>query len=174
MNWLRYPQKFVVISLVFALPLALMMYLWLGELGRRIAFAGRERMGVEYLVALRGLLEPLELARASAGAGTSGARVGADIRDAVKRVDDVNHRLGTALGTTVLWPSLRARATHPAVSPTALAAETRQIMLHVGDVSGLILDPELDSFYLMEAVVTKLPSLANRTTVEGGVWLRSA
>jgi signal transduction histidine kinase/DNA-binding response OmpR family regulator len=163
-----------VISLVFALPLALMMYLWLGELGRRIAFAGRERMGVEYLVALRGLLEPLELARASAGAGTSGAGVRPDILDAVKRVDDVNHRLGTALGTTVLWPSLRARATHPAVSPTALAAETRQIMLHVGDVSGLILDPELDSFYLMDAVVTKLPSLANRLTAVAVGVLRHA
>ena len=165
MNWLRYPQKFLVISLVFALPLALMLYLWLGELGRRMAFAGRERMGVEYLVALRGLLEPLELARASAGAATPGTGVrAADIRDAVKRVDDVNRRLGMALQTTVLWPSLRARAMHPAVSPTALAAETRQIMLHVGDVSGLILDPELDSFYLMDAVVTKLPSLADRLT----------
>src|SRR4030095_9709185 len=37
-----------------------------------------------------------------------------------------------------------------------------------------ILDPELDSFYLMDAVVTKLPSLANRLTVVAVGVLRHA
>ena len=66
MSRLSYPRKFVLISLLFAIPLALMMYLWLREIGERIAFAEKERAGLEYVVALRQLLEPLERSRALA------------------------------------------------------------------------------------------------------------
>ena len=62
MNRLRFPQKFTLVSLVFALPLGLMMYLWLAQIEDGLAFARKERAGVEYVVALRRLLEPLALA----------------------------------------------------------------------------------------------------------------
>ena len=38
MNRLRYPQKFALISLLFAIPIAFMMSLWLVELHHRMAF----------------------------------------------------------------------------------------------------------------------------------------
>lgn len=38
----------------------------------------------------------------------------------------------------------------------------RSLTTHVGDLSNLILDPDLDSFYLMDAVIIKFPSLADR------------
>jgi PAS domain S-box-containing protein len=40
---------------------------------------------------------------------------------------------------------------------TKLIADTRALMSQVGDTSNLILDPDLDSYYLMDAVLLKLP-----------------
>ena len=39
MNRLRYPQKFMLVSLFFVIPLGLIMYLWLAEIADRLAFA---------------------------------------------------------------------------------------------------------------------------------------
>ncbi|WP_236621610.1 methyl-accepting chemotaxis protein [Asticcacaulis benevestitus] len=40
-----------------------------------------------------------------------------------------------------------------------LLAQTQVLIGKIGDQSGLILDPDLDSFYMMDAVVVKLPAL---------------
>lgn len=166
MNRLRYSQKFIVISLIFALPLALLMHLWLQELDRRIAVAERERIGLEYLVALRGLLEPLQRTAAFVAADAPQAVSGfaEQLAKAASVIDEVDGRLGRLLETTTSWSTLRARALHPAVSRTLLSTETARVMLFVGDVSGLILDPRLDSYYLVDALVTRLPSLSDRVT----------
>ena len=57
MNRLTYPQKFVLISLLFALPLALVMYFLISEINDRIEFAQKEVQGSRYLRTLRQLLE---------------------------------------------------------------------------------------------------------------------
>jgi len=38
-------------------------------------------------------------------------------------------------------------------------ADIRALISHVGDTSNLILDPDLDSYYLMDAVLLKLPEV---------------
>lgn len=57
MNRLKYPQKFAVISLVFAIPLALVMYFWIAEINDRIEFSRKEVHGDAYLRPLRALME---------------------------------------------------------------------------------------------------------------------
>ena len=105
MNRLRYPQKFVLISALFAIPIAFMMYQWLTELGSRLDFADRERSGLEYVMALRQVLEPLERTRGLrllAETGDTAARAQLDdehakIVRAVGLMDSVNARLGEEL-----------------------------------------------------------------------------
>jgi phosphoserine phosphatase RsbU/P len=63
MNRLRSPQKFVLISLLFALPLALVMYLLISEIDDRIEFAQKEMQGNQYLRPLRRLLEHITHSR---------------------------------------------------------------------------------------------------------------
>ena len=58
MNRLRYPQKFLLISLLFAVPLGLMMFLWLTQIGEQLAFARQERMGLRYANGLAQVFEP--------------------------------------------------------------------------------------------------------------------
>ena len=162
MNRLRYPQKFALVSLVFAIPLGLMMYLWLAEIGDRLAFARKERAGLEYVVAVRRLLEPLALTPlgfAPLGLGSP------DLAAAAAGVDVVDARLGSELQATETWQGLRRKLADPSAGRGTRIADTVQLIAHVGDTSNLILDPDLDTYYLMEATVTLLPALAVQLSV---------
>jgi signal transduction histidine kinase/DNA-binding response OmpR family regulator len=152
LNRLRYPQKFALISLVFAIPLGLMMYLWLAEIADRLAFAREERAGLEYVVALLRVLEPLALDSPA-------------VAEAVRRVDAVDARLGSELHTTEAWQALRHTLSDPSSAKAARVADTVQLIEAVGDVSNLTLDPELDSYYVMDAAVIELPALAAQLSV---------
>jgi signal transduction histidine kinase/HPt (histidine-containing phosphotransfer) domain-containing protein len=170
MNRLRYPQKFVLISCLFAVPLVLLSYLWLDAMADRLTFARRERAGLEYIVALRLLLDPLQQVQAlrvlAAADGPAADRAleieQGRIAMAVEAVDRVDGRLGAALGTSGLWASLRSNVTDAAAPPASAVAETLRLIAYVGDDSNLILDPELDSYYVMDAVVVRLPALSDQ------------
>ncbi len=135
MNRLRFPQKFAVISLLFALPLGFMMYLWLGEIQERLAFTRKERAGLEYVLVLRHVLEPLDLVPASALLAEGGdaaargelAQARRQISAGADAVDLADARLGDALGASDVWKMLRPRVTYPAVEPGALIEETLRL-----------------------------------------------
>src|SRR5262245_46554686 len=57
MNRLTYPRKFALISLLFILPLGLVLALMFQDMNARVAFARKERSGTQYLRPLRKLLE---------------------------------------------------------------------------------------------------------------------
>ena len=139
------------------------------------------------MVALRQVLEPLEISRGLRSLAEHGdpsakerlAREQARIASAATTVDAVNARLGKRLGVRELWLSMRPRVVHPAVDPATLATQVRQLMQQVGDAGNLSLDTDLDSYYLVEAVVRRLPALADDMAAIGtneveqrlsGVW----
>jgi signal transduction histidine kinase/DNA-binding NarL/FixJ family response regulator len=150
MNRLRYPHKFVLISLLFAVPLGLTLALWLIELQQRIAFAEKERDGLAYVGAVQRLLEPLLLGREDECVSTAG------------EIDALDVRLGHALGTSELWASVRERVLDVGAPLGARSDAVLGLLAQAGDGSNLILDPDLDSYYLMDAVVTRLPGLATQ------------
>ncbi len=57
MNRLKYLHKFMLISLLFVLPLALVMVLLIPSINERIDFTQKEKDGNAYLRPLRQLLE---------------------------------------------------------------------------------------------------------------------
>jgi signal transduction histidine kinase/DNA-binding NarL/FixJ family response regulator len=177
MQRLRYAPKFLLLSLLIAIPLGLLTSLWLSELGRRIDDARQELRGVAYLTSLRGLLEPLaeaETRAAVAGGRDDGSALTERLEMAAAGVDAVDRRVGRRLGATDLWTALRVRVVHPAVSPSMLIAETSALMNHVGDTSRLTLDPQLESYYLIDAVVVRLPTLARQLNALGVGLIREA
>ncbi|HEU5193583.1 MAG TPA: hypothetical protein VFW70_02495, partial [Methylomirabilota bacterium] len=177
MRRLRYAHKFLLLSLLIAVPLGLLTALWLAELGQRLDDARQELRGVEYLTALRGVLEPL--AEADAALATTGRRdedgpVAERLRAAAAVMDAVDGRIGAQLETTDLWRALRPRVAHGAVSPGMLITETSALVSHVGDTSRLTLDPRLESYYLIDAVVQRLPTLARQLNALGVHLVREA
>ncbi len=148
MNQLPYRHKFALISLLFAVPLVLSLVLWLAEVRERIAFAEKERTGLAYVSAVHRLLEPLLLEREP------------EVVAAVSAIDARDPRFARELETSELWANLRAAALDVGAPLDARSSLALRLIAHAGDTSNLILDPELDSYYLMDAVVTRLPELA--------------
>ena len=120
MNRLRYPEKFLLISALFTIPIAFMMYQWLAELGSRLDFAAKERSGLEYVMTLRQVMEPLERSRGlrllaergSGGPRAPGRRANRIVR-AVGLMDSVNARLGDELQVGNVWLLLRPGSPTP-------------------------------------------------------------
>src|SRR5688572_21546448 len=174
---LRYAHKFLVLSALIAVPLGLLTALWLAELGKRVDNARRELRGLEYLTALRGVLEPLadaDARAAIAGRRDDGAALAERLRAAAAALDAVDRRVGDELATTDLWSALRPRLVHGAVNPGMLITETSALGGHVADVSRLTLDPQLESYYLIDAVILRLPTLARHLNALGVYLVRQA
>ena len=112
MNRLTYPRKFAVISVLFVLPLALVMALLIPDINRiGPDFAAKERMGSAYLRPLRLLLEQVPdhwaLARTT-DAGTLAAS-DAQIDASFAALAAADQQFGAQLGTTAQFAGLRQR-----------------------------------------------------------------
>jgi signal transduction histidine kinase/DNA-binding response OmpR family regulator/HPt (histidine-containing phosphotransfer) domain-containing protein len=181
MDRLTYPRKFLLIFLLFALPLGLTLYLLVGEINNSIRFAEKEISGVSYLRPLRALQEQVARSRLFAAAYVGGqadlrpelVRAQAGIKAALDELVKVDAKLGADLESTPKLAVIRENAAFmasrllllPPVNADALHSKLQDdisaLMAHIGDVSNLILDPDLDSYYLMEGVLLKLPDAAD-------------
>ncbi|HEX7901895.1 MAG TPA: response regulator [Planctomycetota bacterium] len=165
MNRLSYPKKFLLISLCFAAPLAVTLVFLLSELGDRIEFTRMEGVGTRYLRPLMTLFRHAGDARLTVRAGgpelkRALARLGEDVR----AIEEVDREEGAILKTASRMAALREQleAAQKAGSDAALGellTRIRALYSHVGDTSNLILDPDLDTYYLMDAILLKLPEI---------------
>jgi len=180
LNRLRYPHKFLLIGIVFLVPLVVMGYFLVGEIDQRIRFMEQERLGVEMIAKLRQPIADIQQHRGMSSGflnGEAGFRermqqrqAAIDAQFAALRAAD--ERLGSALKTgdklALLqrsWTSLKQEvygytAAQSFERHTALIEGLRGFMTYLADTSNLILDPELDSYYMMDLVVQRLPALA--------------
>jgi PAS domain S-box-containing protein len=177
MNRLKYPQKFILISLLFALPLALVMTLLIREINTRIEFAQKEIYGNVYLRPLRGLLEHTLENKMLADTYLHGdASLKAQLLSNQAKIDQdfaalaaAQQELGPTLQTAeqfnklqASWQNLKAdllsrNAVESEELHNEFIGEIRALFSRVGDTSNLILDPYLETHYLMDAVLLKLP-----------------
>ena len=182
----RYAKKFALIAVVMLLPLAYVGYAYLADQGSKIGFSAKERVGVSYIAPANQLLTQLAAGRTLAVAAATGnttarqqlpARVQA-IQAAVAAVDQVDTKLGGTLQATAMWGPLRSKIatviatqpSDPAQTLTAwsgLTAGTVGLITQAGNTSNLILDPDLDSFYVMDALIVKTPALIDSAGLAG-------
>jgi hypothetical protein len=101
MDRLRYPQKFALISLLFALPLGLALYSFLSEITDRIEFSRKEVHGDAYLRPLRRLMDRLS----AYGADADAAAVEAEF----KSLEAADRRPGPVLRSSERFQLLRER-----------------------------------------------------------------
>jgi PAS domain S-box-containing protein len=175
MNRLTFPRKFALIGLFFAIPLGLVMYFLIGEMNNGIEFANKEVLGTEYLRPVIRLVGSLQMHRGrsyalaqSEGNDKELARIAAQIDEDIRAVDTVDRKLGELLRTTDQWMAIKGKCrlilsgsgTKSSAEQfdlkTGLIADSLALMAQAGDQSNLILDPDLDTYYLMETVVNRL------------------
>lgn len=181
-------SSLIGLLLIFLLPFALVVYQLLAEIELKIEFAQKERLGLQYNQPVRKLLEDIQQHRGMIHSYLKGGisfeeRMNlkrSEIEDDIRAIDAIDRQLGGQLQTTEQWIRLKEKwhkLTGKALSlspqesfdaHTTLIADILALMSHVGDMSNLILDPVLDSYYLMDAVVIKLPSMTeNMAQIRG-------
>ncbi|MEG4286137.1 SpoIIE family protein phosphatase [Microcoleus sp. A006_D1] len=179
MNRLSYPQKFTLIGFLFAMPLTLVIYLLISEINSRVDFAQKEIYGNQYLRPLRQLREyipKLQLLNYH-GLSTnfsqpdSTANLESQIDANFQSLANTDRQLGESLVSTDKfnniyqnWQNFKLRRSQWSIETydvvyQRLASDINRLSAHVGDTSNLILDPDLDTYYLMDATLLKLPEM---------------
>ncbi len=179
MNRLSYPQKFTLIGFLFAMPLTLVMYLLISEINSRVDFAQKEIYGNQYLRPLRQLREyipKLQLLNnhdLNPNLSNSDPRkvLEAKIESSFQSLANIDLQLSTTLMVSKKfdkiyqdWQNFKLRRRQWSIETydfvyQRLAADINKLSLRVGDTSNLILDPDLDTYYLMDATLLKLPEM---------------
>ncbi len=175
---LSYPQKFVLISLIFIIPLAAFVPLIVQQMDRINQYGDKEYSGALYLRPLQHILQLVQehdrlAARQLAGESISDrlTQTERDIDEAFTELINNNQQSGEnlkagsrAADLNKQWQALRdgvrTRAFSLAQSQQQhddLVASTRTFISYIGDASYLILDPDLDTYYMMDAVLLKMP-----------------
>ena len=161
-----FATKSTMITAAFAIPLAVLSWSFFTSNAKSIAFSAAEREGVTYV---RALLPELAAAQTARAAAMRGERTAPSAGAALA---EVQKTLGEALGTAAQWKSLQDARAAVAALPADAPAETRfgvhgahvialtDLLSQAADGSNLTLDPDVDTYYMMDAVTTKVPALA--------------
>jgi len=183
MNRLTYPRKFLLISVLFALPLALVTVFLFAEINSSLDTARRQTEGLRYLTAVqplfRAVQEQME-AMVSTAAGTDGEAIRtrhlAQVTEGLATLARLDRELGVALRTGDRFTTVKRHADVLRLElerPGAVVSDDlreplltalRSLMTRVGDSSRLILDEELTSYYLVDTVLFNLPAAQLITT----------
>lgn len=175
--------RLVILALAFAVPFtAIIIWLILNNLNPYIEFARLESVGNAYQRHLEVILDAVPQRQLALGEGRT-----ADVQAATAAIDaafaallDLQPTAGIDLQFTdrglasrkrqhlapavvrTKWQTLAAAATPNDAATADLVADVRGMIAHAGDTSNLILDPDLDSYYLMDATLLALPDVQDR------------
>ena len=179
--------------MIFMLPDSVMLYLFITSINENIHFARLEEIGNEYQRPLERLLELVPQHRLLARRPVEQRQLPkiraeeAKIDEAFDALEEVDGRLGEALDFTPdglakrnrqgcdaatvrqKWNRLKHDLSRISIDDSEkrhleLIASIRAMIAHAGDNSNLILDPELDTYYLMDATLMGLPQTQDRLT----------
>ena len=180
MQRLQLPLKVVLVVGAFMVPIGMLGQFYWQNAGSQIDFAVQERAGVRWLKAWLPVMQAAQSYRLASAHGAAVAAAGGTgaasdtaaaaqaLNTALAQLALVDAELAGVLNTGSRVTQLRALAqglptpsastdsqsttAHDALSTALMAAAT-----HVGDASNLVLDPDLDSFYAMQASVIDGP-----------------
>ncbi|MCK5829104.1 MAG: methyl-accepting chemotaxis protein [Methylococcales bacterium] len=189
MNQFSCSKKMLIISLAFITPLLITIYLLISEQLISIKFAKKELIGIEYITPLRQLIQHLPEHRGMSNAYLSGNESfqpkiltkRRQLADDIRLIDEINQRLGKELGTSSQWDTFKSNwlrlesetlsgSTKEIFSKhTKLISDVLYLIQHSSDTSNLTLDPELDSYYIKEAIVTLLPHVVENIGQARGI-----
>ncbi|MCE2990247.1 MAG: methyl-accepting chemotaxis protein [Nitrosomonadaceae bacterium] len=167
--------KALLISATFVAPIALLFYLFLTVKQDIITVANNERVGVVYLKELVPTLKAAQLSRHAATSAVAGKpfpnadAIERQLTDQQAKLGEIEKRLGKELGTTAAFSAYQAASESARNArgsyESVFAAHSNAInaLVKVGDAvldgSGLSLDPQLETYYLMDAAAVRSVNL---------------
>lgn len=188
----RISSKLLLVCLSFSLPITVMLNLMVKAKQKDIDFALWEGKGNEYQRPLEKIFEQISLHRwlalrsenGDASAGPRKVEVEARVAQLLGDLTQVDAKQGEDLQFTAEGLGKRSRQeftvkglqskwqmlldqppkgfSEAETTYKALINHVRTMITHAGDTSNLILDPDLDSYYLMDVTLLALPQLQDR------------
>jgi hypothetical protein len=178
-NLLSSPQKFTLIGFLFAIPLILAMYLLIWEINSRVYFAKKNIYGNQYLRPLRQLreyipkLQLLNYQSLNPNLSNSESRANLEAKtDAnFQSLANTAPQLGNILRRREIlnkiyqdWQNLKLCRSQWRLESydfvyQRLAADLDRLSDRFGPNSNLILDPDLDTYYLINSTLLNLPKM---------------
>jgi methyl-accepting chemotaxis protein len=157
--------KALIISAVFAVPLTLLGYNYYSSVAGSIAFSAKERDGVVYA---RDAIAVMKAAISQRAAVAAGRPAGDAVSAPLAKLEATDKKLGATLGTTKALQDLRQKAAAAAGSSSvdahdALVEAAIALKDNATDGSNLALDPDLDTYYLMDSALLAMPTLIDAT-----------
>ncbi|MDP1999891.1 MAG: methyl-accepting chemotaxis protein [Rhodoferax sp.] len=182
---LSFAGKALLISLMFLIPLTWVSWEFYSAQSEDIVFSEKELLGVQYTRQVFPVIAAAQqLRRDAAAAAVSGSppatmpEVLASLQAAQSKLAEVEKRLGPDLNTAKAYANVKA-ALADAEKATDLAAVFTEHTKHVvaliallqnaTDNSNLTLDPAIDSFYLMDAALFRIPDIVEGSGIVRGM-----
>nr|WP_083531095.1 diguanylate cyclase [Pararhizobium antarcticum] len=137
--------RFVSVIALLLVPILLLGWLFISQSRKDIAFAERERLGVAYLKIVVPLFDCCKTTERLPGANTGAAFLGE------------RGNFDAVFASETLSDAVALTLVDPAADQAAMSDSVQALITRIGDQSNLILDPDLDSYYLMDAVLIRIP-----------------
>jgi methyl-accepting chemotaxis protein len=179
MNQIRYPGKFFLLGSAVSLVILILLFSVFNSLSRDIHVAEHQLEGLQMLKPLNRSVQYLQQHR-GLSAGLLGGNEGMrdkratkekETGDAIQATDAV---LPIALRESTSWKKIRAdwetlrslgltwAVPENIKAHTALIDQMLQFMVETADATEMTLDPSMDTFYMMDTVVVKMPAMMER------------
>ncbi|AVB17604.1 methyl-accepting chemotaxis protein (plasmid) [Pseudomonas amygdali pv. morsprunorum] len=181
-NRLRFPAKFAVLAVIIVIPLVILGMRVFSNLNSRIDSVEQERVGREYLLTVTPILRLSMLQRAHTNRLLSGDASAAQdlannrnqLETAFNNLSDMDARKGPELETENRVQRLRESArslmegVKPGLSPDDLfaqwneqLAQTLNFIYYVSATSGLVLDDDPATLFLIDLSTIRMPREIN-------------
>nr|WP_090581774.1 methyl-accepting chemotaxis protein [Paenibacillus sp. OV219] len=180
----NYAKKFMLIGIVLVIPIVFLMYFYISSKNVGIHFGKQELLGSQYNAGVTKLLRTAEKLReqtntyrssqGDATASTAITRLQQQMDTAIAAQDKLDADLGKTLGTSKAWSLIKSEwqsnkstvlqssTTDPQYNKhLTLVEDLLKLTELVANNSNLILDPDLDSYYIMDITQVKLPAVSN-------------
>ncbi|MFO1326798.1 MAG: methyl-accepting chemotaxis protein [Rubrivivax sp.] len=155
---LPFGSKAALISATFLAPLAVLAFFFYTNLASQIDFSVKERQGVRYIQALLPLLDAGQRWRAGDAAPDATALSAVQARE-----QEMGGDLGTAKSHAAMGAALAAARNGAADARDAFVKAVGALLTQATDGSNLTLDPDIDTYYLMDGSLFRLPDLIDQS-----------
>ncbi len=180
MNSLSYPKKMTLITSVLLIPILVSFFLLIYHLNKVVNESHHEQKGLEYLKALKPFYQQLPQHRGMTNAYLNGAAEfkekilskRQDIQQSIEKIDVIDQQYGSEFQTSSLLNEIKkdwlllsnedsgTDSNAIFTAHTQLITKIRRLMNVVNHNSGLIVDPELETTFIIETIVSYIPLLA--------------
>jgi methyl-accepting chemotaxis protein len=179
MNHLRYPKKFALLGAIALIAITVLQITLYRQLTGVIEPSRQELIGLEVVKPLNQLVSAMQQHRGLSSGVLNGNETLRDRRagkekDVIAAFGVVEAKLPAELLNGERWRAVRSSweairkdgltwtAPESFGKHTALIDEALSAMTEVADRFALTLDPDIDSYYLMDTVVVKMPAVLER------------